>query len=105
MSNLLISEDFVDKKKEMRLGSTEVYETVYSSVKELYLALRKQYGKCVSSIYVDSPGKAKSRRIGWVFEKKEKYIDSKEEYLRETWVTVHKDFPVTKTEYQYFYLP
>lgn len=53
---------------------------------EVYRAALKEYGRCVSKIYIDSKDK-KSKHVGWIFEKKCFYEDTQEPYIQETWIT------------------
>lgn len=55
---------------------------------EVYREARAEYGKCISKVYVDRWDGGKAKEIGWVFQKKEKYSDTGESYLAETWVTI-----------------
>lgn len=48
---------------------------------------RKEYGRCVSKVYIDDVG-----AVGWVFQKREQYEDSKETFIHETWVTLYDEY-------------
>jgi hypothetical protein len=101
-NNLFISEDWINKSDNYRLGSTEVYETPYDNVGELYKYLVREYGRCVSKIYIDNEDSSKPpKKIGWVFEKRSKYEDTGESFIQETWVTVHNSLPKKTIEYDY----
>jgi len=73
-------------------GESEVYETRFDSLKQLFVCLRKKYGRCNGKMYVEKKqgGTMKSVAIGWVFEKSAKYEDVDEKYLQRTWVSVHE---------------
>ena len=61
---------------------------------QLYKSLAKEYGRCVSRVYVDmrGDGKVGPVPIGWVFLKRVPYDTSpKETYLQETWVEYRYD--------------
>ena len=104
MGNLFVSEDWVsvEGEKRYRSGESGVYETFTDNIGELFLSCQKEYGKCVSKMFVDSSNGAK--QIGWVFEKRRKYEDCNDTYLCETWVSLH-DAPETRSvEYHYHFI-
>ena len=47
---------------------------------------RREYGRCVSKVYIDRAGGAV--QTGWVFERKEREEDNAESYMHEVWVTL-----------------
>jgi hypothetical protein len=79
-------ETFVNATENYLIDETEPYETSAETTGELYRACLKEYGRCVSSMYVDT--KEKTLRVGWVFEGRDKYEDTEETYLRQVWVAV-----------------
>lgn len=87
---LLISESFVDLDKEMRYGDTPVYEAYTENRGELFRSCQKEWGRCVSKVYVDKTD-GKVEAVGWVFHKRVEYDDARngETYLREVWVHIH----------------
>ena len=90
-----IQRDLEDLKG-VHCGETRVYETRFDSRGELFKSLQKEHGKCVSKLYHDDHG-----AIGWVFEKKSHYEDTREEFLLETWVTLHTAEPTKTIKYHY----
>lgn len=66
---------------------------------EVYRAALREYGRCVSKMYIDSKG-GKARHIGWVFERKCYYEDTRESYIQETWITPLSSYEV-KRIYEY----
>lgn len=58
-----------------------------TSIGELFRAMRREHGRCVSKVFLDRPD-GSAQHIGWVFNKRERYEDTGEPYLRETWVSV-----------------
>lgn len=56
------------------------------SRKELFLSRQREYGRCTSKIYEEGPDG--NVPVGWVFLGRDKYSDTGETYLRETWVEV-----------------
>jgi hypothetical protein len=101
-SPIFIQEEYVDasdSEKMYRLGSSDVYETDYTTdeIGRLYHSLQKMYGRCVSKVYVDRRD-GESRAIGWVFHKRVAYdhcYKSSDTYLREVWVTLYSGKPTT----------
>lgn len=54
----------------------------------IYRVMRSAYGRCVSSVYVDTDGPP--RRVGWFFISRQEYEDTRESYLRGAWCTVER---------------
>lgn len=100
MTNLLAEFDYVNRTKGWRTGSDGIVETRFETAGELYKFCLREYGRCVSSCYVDQPD-GKAKRIGWVFEKRMKYDDCNEYFVCETWVTIHEALPECHTIYHY----
>ena len=55
---------------------------------DIFRSARSEFGRCVSKVYVD--GENGPRAIGWVFVKLNRYEDTNEPYLHETWVCLLK---------------
>jgi len=85
---LLISEVYINATKNVRFGESPVFESFTDDAGKLFKALQKEYGRCTSKVYVDT--KEGTKTIGWVFQGRQRYEDSKEIYLREVWVTRHE---------------
>ena len=83
---LWIKEHYHNSTKGYRFGESEEYETAFDSVRKLFLSLQSEYGRCTSRVYIDT--KTGTKVVGWVFETRMQYEDSKEHYTREVWVTV-----------------
>ena len=98
MSNLYVRENWIDVDRNCGMGSSDVYETMHDNTGDLYRALVKQYGRCVSRQYIDDKS-GNTKQIGWVFQKRSKYEDCNETYLLETWVSVHDAPPTKSVEY------
>ena len=105
---MLVSEEYVNVTEGYRFGNAEPYEPHTEDVGYLFRAYRRDYGRCVSSIYVDqridnSDGsfEIKTVRVGWVFRGKVEYEDTHESYIREVWVTLHDDVDTVKREAHY----
>lgn len=96
---ILIQIEGVNETKGYRLGSSEVYETWCETIGELFLEMQREYGRCVSKVYI-----GEGTQIGWVFEKLQTYTDCDEQYLMQTWVTIHQSKPVKSITYDYMEL-
>lgn len=53
---------------------------------EFYRAGVVNFGRCTSKVYVDSSDGV--RHVGYCFQRRERYEDTGESYLRETWVVL-----------------
>ena len=84
-----IKETYINKNEDCTFGDSEVYETFTDSVGELFKHLQQEFGRCVSSMYIDKKD-GTTKKIGWVFEKKNHYTNSDEKYMQETWIELHK---------------
>ena len=87
-----------DDEKRILLNESDIYETFTNDRGELYRSLQKEYGRCISKVYV---GETDIKEIGWVFVKREMYNDCNETYLQETWITVHTKKPTKTIKYHY----
>ena len=87
---MLIQETFVDRDQNAIYGETDPYESFTDNVGRLFRNFQKEYGRCISKLYVDRKDGAAA--IGWVFEKRAQYTDSSDTYLQETWVTLYERY-------------
>jgi hypothetical protein len=101
MTKIYLQETYINATKGYRIDETQVFESRFDSKAETFVAYRKQYGKPVSKVYIDTTDKNKLKSIGWVFQKKEKYTDCNDTYLQETWITLHSKPPTHNTTYYY----
>lgn len=100
MGNIWIEEEWINATQNFRTGRSGVYETFTDNVGELFRHLQSEYGRCKSKVYIDTKT-GDTLAIGWVFEKRVKYLDCDGSFLQETWITLH-DKPPTKTvKYHY----
>lgn len=81
---------------------TDVEETYCldadSTPGDIYRWCLKEHGRCTSKVYVDTDDGP--IHIGWVFQKREKYDDSDETFLKETWITLaDRDEIIHEREY------
>jgi hypothetical protein len=90
MARLWITLDFVDLTRDMRYENVGLEPTDFEEeeVGRLYRAMRKEFGRCVSKVYMSTSAE-EAIPIGWVFQKHTEYTDTNRKYLREVWVTVH----------------
>jgi len=93
-----IKETCIDKNLDCTYGDSEVYETFTDSVGELFKHLQQEFGRCISSMYIDKKD-GTAKKIGWVFQKKNHYTNSDEKYMQETWIELHKSEPRKTIEY------
>lgn len=52
----------------------------------LFRRLSREFGRCSSKVYV-----GEGTPVGWCFEKKALYDDTRETYIMETWVTITEE--------------
>ena len=95
---MLIKETWIDATEKCNCGDSDFYEPFTDNIKTLFKAFQKEYGKCVSGMYIGN------KQIGWVFEKKRKYEDCNKKYLAQTWVEIHEKKPTVTTVYHYYNL-
>lgn len=72
------------------------YEVHAGSAGDLFRDLQREFGRCISKVYVGD-----GEQIGWVFQSRQRYKDSNETFIREAWVTVHDEYPETNKTYHY----
>jgi hypothetical protein len=82
---LKIQETWINGEKGYIYGKSDWYEPYTDNIGRLFRGLMKEYGRCVSKVYQDTPDGV-ADPIGWVFQKRQPYTDSPETYLQETWV-------------------
>jgi len=85
-SNYHVTETYVNKTDMVRFGESGLYESFTDNLGRLFKAFQKEYGRCTSKMFID--GKNGAKHIGWVFEKRMQYDDTREFYTREVWVEV-----------------
>lgn len=95
---LYIQEEWVNASEGYNLGSSEVYQTRFDDIGNLFRSLQCEYGRCISKVFI---GNENPIAIGWVFEKRKKYDDCNKTFLLETWVTLHNEKPVKTITYDY----
>lgn len=102
---MLIGETFYNATEGYRFGSLEPYEPWTNDTGKLFRTLQREYGRCTSSVYVDSPDNGKPHRIGWVFQKRMEYEDyrghGERYYTREVWVTLYEEKDTVKRTHHY----
>lgn len=93
---ILIEAEGINRTENHRTGSSGVYETWCDSISDLFLAMQREHGRCISKVYI-----GEGIQIGWVFEKRLKYDDCKDTFLMHTWISLHKSKPVKSITYDY----
>jgi hypothetical protein len=62
----------------------------FDDLKSLFKTMRAEWGGRVKGMYRDMPD-GETKQVGWVFESRQEYTDSRDTYLREAWVEVVKE--------------
>lgn len=85
---LWIKEDYVNRDKGHIYDVVDWYETRFDvdQRRDLFESCSKEFGRA-RAMWVDKPGGGR-HQVGWVFEKRVRYEDSSDTYLRETWIEV-----------------
>lgn len=91
MSNLFASASYMNATEGYRIGDDPPTETFTDDRGELYRHCVKEYGRCISRVYIGD-----GIPIGWAFLKRVEYDDARpswpkerRSFLRETWVMLH----------------
>jgi hypothetical protein len=84
-----VDEVYVNATRDTIFGESGKYEPFTDNIKKLFRAYQQEFGRCISRVYIDT--KTGTKPIGWVFQKRQQYTDSKDTYIREVWVTIHKE--------------
>jgi hypothetical protein len=86
-ATIQIRETYTNEDQGYQFGDTEWYEPYTDNIGRLFRSLQREYGRCVSTIYVDTPNG--TRKCGWYFEKVMQYDDARtkeDTYTRGVWV-------------------
>lgn len=89
---MLVSETYINKTEGHIFSESEVYEPWTDNTGKLFRSMQAEYGRCVSSVYIDGPNNGLPIKIGWVFEKTMQYENSPDTYVREVWITLYDRF-------------
>ena len=73
-------------------------DSIIDNLKDLYHFGLKEYGKCISKIYIDDK-QGNPSHIGYMFVKKMKYEDCNEYFLCETWLSLEHYIETVEREY------
>jgi len=68
---MLIQETFTNETDGYNFGESEPYEPYTDDIGKLFKSFQREYGRCTSKMYVDTPEGTKA--IGWVFTKRMQY--------------------------------
>lgn len=101
--SIWIKESFINRTRGGIFGETEPFEAWTDDLGKLYRSFVKEYGRCISKVYVDQK-QGPPKAVGWVFLKRMKYEDSRSNtpedyYIREVWVSVVSGPLVRKVEH------
>lgn len=98
---MLVQESVFNATEGYFQGEGEPVEAFTDDVGELFRFCQKEYGRCVSSVYIDGPSGEKVRRVGWVFHKRARYEDTGDPFIQETWITLHDAEPERTIHHHY----
>lgn len=82
------------------VGESDLQEALTDDVGKLFRLCQNEYGRCVSSVYIDGPD-GKAKRIGWTFQKQARFEDTGEPFILETWITLHDEEPTRTIRHHY----
>ena len=90
---LQMKETWTNETKGHIIGDSGWYEPYTDNLGQLFRALQKEFGRCMSKVYQDTPD-GEPDAIGWYFEKKREYEDADKfrirgedrYYIAGTWV-------------------
>lgn len=105
-ATIYVSESHVNATEGSRMGEQEPYASYFDTSwfrRRILRDLMREHGRIVSKVYIDTP--TGTQAIGYVFVKRDRYEDTGDPFLHETWVTLHTapdDVAVTRTSH---YLP
>lgn len=105
--SLFIRETFVNDTENVIFGEGPWIDSMYDTVGSLFRALSREYGRCVSKMYVDKVD-GRVEQTGWVFEKRMRYEGARRDYdtgryresdyyIRHVWVHVSTTDPEPHT--------
>lgn len=87
---LQVGEIHINETRGYRLDDENWYAPYTEDVGRLFRDFQKEYGRCVSKVYQDTPD-GEPDAIGWVFEKTRMYEDARskeDKYVHQVWVTL-----------------
>ena len=102
-----IAESHVNRTENYRLWDDvqDIEDTIFDgkSTGDIYRWCVREFGRCTGKVYNDylhKDSKFGPYHIGWVFVKRDKYEDSDETFLHETWITLlDRDETIRIVEY------
>lgn len=100
MSTLHAEVEYVDASRDVRLGSDGIQATDCQTPGELFRRCRRTLGRCTGGVFVDRADGG-VQRIGWIFERRERYDDSERTFVRQAWVIVHTAHPTRTVTVHY----
>lgn len=97
---LLAQETTLNATRGHIIYESEPQEAFTDDAGELFRFCQKEYGRCISSVYIDGLD-GKIKRIGWTFQKQARYEDTGEPFILETWITLHDAEPERTVRHHY----
>jgi hypothetical protein len=82
---LWIEESHTNEDKNYLMGEPYEYETFADTPGELFRSILKDGWRCTSSVYIDKEPPA---RVGWYFQKTDRYEDTNQPFKHGMWVTL-----------------
>lgn len=103
---MLIQESYINATKGYRFGDSDQYESFTDDIKTLFQSLQREYGRCVSRVYVDREGQTQPIAVGWVFQKRMQYEDARNNhqesyYVREVWIMLFDEQDTITRQHHY----
>ena len=99
MGNLFVQETVINKTKNCMIWESGVRDTHVADKNSLFRSMELVYGKYVRPVILITED-GRRRKIGWIFEKNERYGVSGS-FLKQTKVTLHRKKPDVKVIYHY----
>lgn len=62
-----------------------------ASPADVYRHFLEYEGRCIGKVWIDHDRQPEPVHVGWIFQKRERYEDTGEPFLAETWVTLRED--------------
>ena len=89
---MLVQETYINATEGHTISKGEPFEPFTDDTGKLFRVMQREYGRCISSVYVDSE-EGPPMRVGWVFLGRDAYQDEPEAtYLREVWITLYERY-------------
>ena len=70
---------------------SDTYMGEDATIGDIFRASRKEHGRCTGKVFLDKKD-GTIIQIGWVFVKRERYEDSRETFIHETWISLYDEW-------------